>query len=266
MLLSLEKAIFSWLHHYVGEKRIGTKTAEYICMRLVKLSVLKCPPSVSPCAQMLRNLEAKVAKKMQHHMSNSIIFCDKIRGTKRQEESWETLVGKLVALGFATAWRSVWNYFFCTRFHSEQNFMTLKFPPRSTAFGRRYSPHQYFPSEMESFDRVTHTFPLLWKVNSLPGHKRKFPIATFVLPAVGTWSGCGSLGTAVMQIIPPLLQDWLNAVSQVLTAWCQYSQMILAAAQTDTSLSSVALVCCCQDGWRLLGAGFVLFLSLCETI
>ena len=44
MLLSLEKAIFSWLGHYVGESTMGTKTAEYICMRVVKSS----KPHVSP--------------------------------------------------------------------------------------------------------------------------------------------------------------------------------------------------------------------------
>ena len=44
MLLSLEKAIFSWLGHYVGESTMGTKTAEYICMRLVKSSKQNDPP------------------------------------------------------------------------------------------------------------------------------------------------------------------------------------------------------------------------------
>ena len=44
MLLSLERAIFSWLGCYVGESTTGTETAEYICMRLVKSFKQSVPP------------------------------------------------------------------------------------------------------------------------------------------------------------------------------------------------------------------------------
>lgn len=51
MLLSLEKAICSCLGHYVGESTMGTKTAEYICMRLVKSSKQNVPPvCFTPCS------------------------------------------------------------------------------------------------------------------------------------------------------------------------------------------------------------------------
>lgn len=74
MLLSLEKAIFSCLGHYVGENTMGTKTAEYICMRLVKSSKQNVPPvCFTPCSD-AGEPGRKSRKKMQHRMSTSIIF------------------------------------------------------------------------------------------------------------------------------------------------------------------------------------------------
>lgn len=74
MLLSLEKAIFSCLGHYVGENTMGSTTAEYICKRLVKSSKQNVSPvCFTPCSD-AGEPESKSRKKMQHCMSPSIIF------------------------------------------------------------------------------------------------------------------------------------------------------------------------------------------------
>lgn len=97
MLLSLEKAIFSWLGHYVGESTMCTKTVEYISMRLVKSSKQNVPVICLTLCSDAGELGNKSSKEDAALHEQCHHFSDKRRGTRRWKRG-RLVVGKWAAL------------------------------------------------------------------------------------------------------------------------------------------------------------------------
>lgn len=214
MLLSLEKAIFSWLGHYVGESTMGTKTAEHISMRLVKSSKPNVPPicfSLCSDAEELGSTSSNEDATL-HEQFHYFLWQNKRRekvGRYTWNASGETGGSEFYSGLCHSIWPratllSVWDHLFApdcilnkTSWHWNSHCN-----PQHVVGGTAHISTS--PVKWESFDGMTHTL-LLWKVNSLPGHEGQCPIATFVLRAAGIWSQLVSLGTTVVRIIttPP---------------------------------------------------------------